>query len=373
MPDEANVADCPCRSNPVAVSVVVPVYNRSRELRRLLSALVAQAFPRNVEVLICDDGSTDDLAAIVAEFDQRSRFPLLHLRQSNRGAGAARNLGLAHARGEIVAFTDSDCEPDANWLAELVRPLRDPRVGIVGGLVDYRTARHLSGRCVNFLMSSTLGAAGARDPRSAVHMKYYPRAGNLAVRRDLANKVGGFPTPAHGEDLEFSHKIMQLGVRAEFAASATVVHNEQRRWHQVAREAFSKGAARVRLARRHGMHEVLHALPALLCVYLAVLCGLGVARPDLMPWCAIPAFLYAAVLGVLSLQGAFAIGDARAAMLVPFYAVTIHVGYGLGYLWAWPRAIVTSFFPNAIWREAKRHVSPAPPEASPVGRRATRT
>jgi len=343
------------------VSVIVPVYNRSRELRRLLSALAHQTFgPSDMEVLICDDGSTENVSAAVEEFKEQSGSPVIHLRQSNQGAGTARNLGLAHARGEIVAFTDSDCEPDPSWLAELVRPFEDPRVGIVGGLIDYRSTQHLSGRCVNFLMSSMLGAGGARDPRATVHMKYYPRAGNLAVRRELAEKVSGFPTPPHGEDLEFSHKVLQLGVRGKFVPSAKVLHHERRTLAEVAREAFKKGAARVRLARRHGMHELIHTLPALLCLYLLLFCAICVVRPDLVLWSAVPACLYVALLGILLLQGMFAIGDVRAGLLTPLYALLMHVGYGLGYLCAWCNALLFSHLPGPAQRKPGSCDCPAP-------------
>lgn len=315
------------------VSIVVPVYNRSQELRQLLSALVRQALdPADIEVLICDDGSTEDLSAITAEFKEQTGFDIIHLRQSRQGAGIARNLGLAHARSEIVAFTDSDCIPDAKWLSELMQPFEDPGVGIVGGPYDYHTAEYLSGQCVNFLMSSMLGAGGARDPRSAIHMKYYPRTGNLAVRRKLAEEVGGFSSRSHGEDLEFSHAVSQLGVCVEFVPSAKVVHNEKRTVLQVAREAFKKGVARVRLAERHGMHELIHTLPALFCLYLLLSPGVCAAWPNLVPWCAIPACLYAAALSIVAFQGALAIADVRAAALVPLYALIMHLGYGLGYI-----------------------------------------
>ena len=358
-------ASGPLHAPAIRVSVVVPVYNRSGELRRLLHALAGQTFSGSqIEVLVCDDGSTEDLMKVLQEFDGNlagekgggSNLPerpggccaqigpvpfltegnlqLVYLRQANLGPGAARNLGLMHARGELVALTDSDCIPAPTWLDEIIRPLADASVGIVGGNIDYARAEHLSGQCTNFLMSSTLGAAGARNPRSAVHMKYYPRSGNLAVRRELALAAGGFPAASHGEDLEFSHKVMQLGGRAAFAERALVVHNERRGLRAVAREAFKKGEARVRLATRHGIHEVIHGLPALLCAYLALLSCTGACGWDLLPWLAIPGYLYGVTLGVLAIQGAIALRNARAGPLVPVYAVAMHLGYGLGYLYA---------------------------------------
>ncbi len=318
----------------VRASVVVPVYNRSIQLRRVLGALSNQTFPADaMEVLVCDDGSTEDIAAIVAGFGGEPRW--VHLRQQNLGPGAARNLGLVHAHGEIVALTDSDCIPCATWLEEIVRPLADSAVGIVGGNIDYRRAEYLSGQCINFLMSSSLGAGGARNPCSAVHMKYYPRAGNMAVRRGLALAAGGFPKASHGEDLEFSHKVMQLGGRVAYAHQAAVVHNERRGLIAAAREAFKKGQARVRLATRHGMHEVLHSLPAALLLYLVLFCCASVLRRNLVQWLAAPGCIYLAVLAVLAIQGMVKLRSVRAVVLVPVYASAMHLGYGLGYLHAW--------------------------------------
>jgi len=163
-------------------------------------------------------------------------------------------------------------------------------------------------------------------------MKYYPRAGNLAVRRKLAEEIGGFSSRSHGEDLEFSHAVSQLGVRVEFVPTARIVHNEKRTVLQVAREAFKKGVARVRLAERHGMHELIHTLPALFCLYLFLFLGVCAVWPGLVPWCAIPAYLYVAVLGIVAFQGAIAVADVRAGALVPLYAMIMHLGYGLGYI-----------------------------------------
>ena len=333
----------------VRVSVIVPVYNRSDQLRQLLTALAQQSLPREwFEVMICDDGSSEDLSRVLSE---TTGLQIVHLRQERRGPGEARNLGLAHARGEILAFTDSDCLPGRDWLRALNQAMECPSVGLVGGRIGYREAQFLSGRCLNFLMSSTLGAAGARDPRGLVHMEFYPRAGNLAVRRSLAQSVNGFSGARHGEDLEFSHRIREQGVEVRFVPEAAVVHNERRGFSQMASEAFWKGWARVRLTRLFRMHEFLHALPAGFILYGLVGPLLGMLRPSLSLWVALPALSYVLMLAILAVQGAWALRDIRAAVVVPVCALAIHFGYGAGYLAAWIRADSQA---SRFWRLDRR-------------------
>jgi prepilin-type N-terminal cleavage/methylation domain-containing protein len=317
------------------VSVVVPVFNRAAGLRRLLAAIARQTMPANeFELLICDDGSTEDLSAVLAEVELGQGFSLVHLRQSNQGAAAARNLGLVHAKGGIVALTDSDCEPEPHWLSSLVAPFEEPGVGLVGGQVGYHGAEHLSGRCVNYLMSSMLGSGGARDPRALVHMKYYPRAGNLAVRRELALAAGGFPLASHGEDLEFSHRIALQNAQVAFVPEAVVLHNESRSFVAIAQEAYRKGRARVRLARHCQMHELIHMLPAGLVLWIVVVLLITLLRPATALIAATPLALYALAILVLCVQGTISLGELRAAPLIPLYAVLMHLGYGVGYWFA---------------------------------------
>lgn len=331
LPATTHGADTPPAPRP-QVSVVIPVHNRLDQVRQLLAALAQQTLSRDrFEVLICDDGSSADLSPVLAEAVDTHGFTLTHLWQPQSGPGPARNLGLAHARGELVAFTDSDCEPEPQWLAELEAAFADPAVGLAGGHIEYRRAEYLSGQCVNYLMSSMLGSGGARDPRALVHMDYYPRTCNMAVRRALAIAAGGFPAATHGEDLEFSQRVRKLAVEVRFVPGAAVVHNEKRTLPQIFREAFLKGATRVHLARRIRLHQLIHSLPAGLVLYTIVLVLALAVQSSVLPFLAIPGLLYLAVLGVLAVQGAAALG-VRAAGYMPLCALLMHWGYGLGYL-----------------------------------------
>src|SRR5262245_7855555 len=97
------------------VSVVIPVYNGASTLAACLTALESQSLPRpRFEIIVVDDGSTDETASIAAA------FPVRLVRRTNGGAPAARNSGLREATGAWVAFTDADCIPSRGWLAHLM-------------------------------------------------------------------------------------------------------------------------------------------------------------------------------------------------------------------------------------------------------------
>jgi glycosyltransferase involved in cell wall biosynthesis len=118
------------------VSVILPVYNRAGWVARAITSVLAQTFQR-FELLVIDDGSTDGSRRVLEGFGSRIRI----LRQAHAGAEAARNLGLAQARGEFVAFIDSDDVWHAERLSSQLPLFERAEVGLVFGdaaLVDYR-------------------------------------------------------------------------------------------------------------------------------------------------------------------------------------------------------------------------------------------
>lgn len=197
------------------LSVIVPTYNRPAELRRCLQALAQQTFPQAAfEVLICDDGSTADIAAVVNEVAATSGLPLRHLRQAQAGPAAARNLGIRNARGAIVAMTDSDTLPDANWLAELAAAFAaHPQAVAVEGQV-YAQNEGAFG----------LLGEGPTNRRGGVYLTC-----NCAYRRAALVQAGGFdetfPYAAY-EDVELAARVQPFG-EIVWQPRALVVHPER--------------------------------------------------------------------------------------------------------------------------------------------------
>ena len=90
-----------------SVSVIIPVYNRANYLRHALASVYAQTY-RPIEVIVVDDGSSEDIIGAVKKFQTDSTFQMFYLEQENAGPGAARNNGLMVAQGELIAFLDAD-------------------------------------------------------------------------------------------------------------------------------------------------------------------------------------------------------------------------------------------------------------------------
>ena len=118
------------------VSIIIPLYNKAPYVRRALESIAAQSLS-DFEVIVIDDGSTDDGAAIVAGYSD-ARYRLIH--QANAGPGAARNTGIAQSRGEFIAFLDADDEWLPSYLEESVRRLEQfgPEVSsVTSGYIEY--------------------------------------------------------------------------------------------------------------------------------------------------------------------------------------------------------------------------------------------
>lgn len=157
--------------------MIVPVRDRAELLETLLTGLAAQTY-RDFEVIVVDDASTDD-SPVVAEHAAARGEPVHLVRQARAvGAVGARVAGVSAARGEILAFTDSDCRPQPEWLAALVAAI-DDGADVVQGLT--RPAR----------------AAGPLERTVASHGDdgLYATC-NVAYRRSAFDAVGGFDTRA---------------------------------------------------------------------------------------------------------------------------------------------------------------------------------
>lgn len=112
-------------SNKIQVSIIIPTFNRQKSLIRTLDSLFAQTFPQeNFEIILVNDGSTDDTEKIILDLKKNHRN-ISYIKQSNNGIASARNQGIINSKGDIIGFTDDDCTVDSFWIQRAVQSLKN--------------------------------------------------------------------------------------------------------------------------------------------------------------------------------------------------------------------------------------------------------
>ena len=213
MTDASEIASTP------RISVVVPHYRDLGGLAICLAALEKQTLPRlSFEIIVADNASPEGREAVADTIAGRARLVVV----TERGAGPARNGGVAAARGEILAFTDSDCQPEPLWLTAGLAALDD--YDFVGGRVKVLVddPRRLTA-------AEAFERVFAFDFKSYITTKGFTGSGNLFCPRAVFDVVGGFRT-AVSEDVEWSHRARAAGFRLGYARQAVVGHPARRTW-----------------------------------------------------------------------------------------------------------------------------------------------
>ena len=205
------------------VSVVVPHYSDFERLDLCLAALERQAFPRQqFEIVVADNDSPQGRDAVAKVVAGRARLTFV----TTKGAGPARNGGVAAARGEVIAFTDSDCVPEPGWLAAGVQALA--RSDLVGGAM-----RVLVNDPARITPEEAFEVLFAFDNRGYVEKKGFSVSANLFCFRSTFERVGGFSTSKVSEDLEWCRRATAMGYALAYTPDAVVGHPARATWEEL--------------------------------------------------------------------------------------------------------------------------------------------
>jgi O-antigen biosynthesis protein len=205
------------------VSVVIPFFQSEATLAECLAALSSQTFAKDrYEVIAVDDGSTDSGATIA------KRAGVRLVQQPNRGAPAARNAGIAAAKGKWVAFTDADCIASRGWLRALLAAVENAGEEIFGA------AGPILAHPSNASAARFVEISGGLDTAQHLRHPRFPFApsGNVMYRRDALDAVGGFDERYASYDACDLHRrlMLQVGGEFAFAESAVVLHHHRATW-----------------------------------------------------------------------------------------------------------------------------------------------
>lgn len=202
-------------ANSMLASILIPTFNGASRIGRCLDVLMPQVAGRDVEILVVDDGSTDNTAQVVGGY---SNVRLIS--QANAGPAAARNRGAREAKGRILLFTDDDCVPMPDWLDAMLAQFADPTVVGVKGI--YRThQKSIAARFVQieyedkYRLMANLPSIDFIDTYSAGFI------------RDRFQEMHGYDTSfpvACAEDIELSYRMSARGWKMKFVPGAIVYH-----------------------------------------------------------------------------------------------------------------------------------------------------
>src|SRR5262245_27137793 len=216
-----------------SISVLVCTYNRAGLLRETLTALQAQQPPADchVEIVVIDNNSTDETPAVVAESAANGGFRIVSLKETRQGKSFALNAGLASASGEVLALTDDDVVPAADWLARIVDHFRTREVQFVFGKVLPRWGRTPPPEILTVPAQDIWGPLAivdygdtAADYLPESHSQRLPIGANLAFARSALLAIGGWRTDlgkvnntlVSGEDHEIFMRLRRVGLYAGY-------------------------------------------------------------------------------------------------------------------------------------------------------------
>jgi len=198
--------------NLTGFSVIIPTYNRRENLKACLKSVQSLNF-KNFEVIIVNDASTDG----IKDYLDNLKDPTIKVIHNlvNSGQAVSRNEGAKMAKYDFIAFTDDDCLVNPQWLNELAKGFADPAVGFVFG-ATYYISRTYRGYFPERIVTNQNGR--------------WPGSGNLAYRKEIFQKLGGFNSyflKYNNEDSELAIRAVSQGIKYKRAPAAVIYHQKQ--------------------------------------------------------------------------------------------------------------------------------------------------
>jgi len=211
-----------------SVSIVIPSYNRAKELERCLRSLFALDYPTHcLEIIVVDDASTDETATTLQHLLQEAAAHGLEMHivhhEKRQGVGVSRNTGAGAAQHELIAYIDSDCVASASWLRELVPVFQDTRIAAVGGMIRAYRRVTLLGRYEDVRSSLFMGVR-PQQVRLEGPLTYLPAA-NMVIRRAIWQQLAGFAPMTQGEDVDFCRRLLMSGASIHYLPQGVVYHD----------------------------------------------------------------------------------------------------------------------------------------------------
>lgn len=310
------------------VSVIVPMRNERRHIERCLRSLDAQDYPRDRFEVIVVDGDSTDGSRELARSVGGERVQIVE----NRGRHTARglNVGLAYARGEVIARVDAHAAVAPDFLRRSVEALARTDADAVGGPIE-TLGEGPAGEAVALAVSSPFGVGNAVF-RYSRREQWTDTVAFPAYRRDVFDRIGPFAEIEGGEDDEFHYRLRNAGGRILLTPAIRSTYYARSSFWSLAKQYFGYGHAKVVVLSRHPRRTRLRQLVPAAFVVAIVAAAITAAFGGLL------------VLPIAILGGGYVTLSVGASLLVarrhgwrhvwrlPVAFACMHVAYGLGFL-----------------------------------------
>jgi glycosyltransferase involved in cell wall biosynthesis len=210
------------------ISLIICTRDRHQKLARCLESIRHITYERPWELIIVDNGSTDDTAAVIGEFTRGTSIQVVYLFEPKPGKTTGLNTALKVVQGKLLAFTDDDCYPAPDFLIRVWSAFADPSVGYITGRIQlHDPADHPM--TINETMTPRTFPAKSFVYTGAVH------GANMTFRREVLLDIGGFD-PLFGpgallhaaEDLEVASRASAKGWKGQYCPEVIVRHHHER-------------------------------------------------------------------------------------------------------------------------------------------------
>ena len=219
------------------ISVVIPVLNDEKKIEKCLEAVFNQTiYP--IEVVVVD-GHSSDRTVINA-----MKFPIKLVYENFGTVGGARQVGIENAIGDYIAFTDSDCIPEKNWLENLLKEFQTDIVGVGGGIRNI--GKGIWEESISLALDSFLGSANSVQDRvlkKKMFVKSISGCNSMYRKNDLLN-MGGFNVRySFNEDTDINRRLLKTG-QILYTPEAIVLHNQERNLKEFCKRMYFFGYGR---------------------------------------------------------------------------------------------------------------------------------
>lgn len=248
-------------------SIIIPLYNRPEEIDQLLHTLTQQTYT-HFEVLVIEDGSTDDAQSIVESY--QDQLDIHYHVKKNEGQGFARNDGFARAKGAYFIVFDSDCLVPRNYLEMVHLHLLEHPLDVYGGPDAAHESFTPIQKAISYSMTSPLTTGGIRGNKKHIG-SFHPRSFNMGFARQVWEKTGGFISTNMGEDIQFSLRAHAMGFKVGLISDALVYHKRRANFQQFYKQIHSFGRTRIKIYKQFPTElKLVHLFPTFFVFFLLI-------------------------------------------------------------------------------------------------------